>query len=128
MAGLLALVVIGTTIWVGVDASGRDFSRSGISRSTGGWVLGSLLLWLVFFPLYLGQRGRAPRKGERLVPTTGKAAHLMSWAPPAAAASAPLDAGAVGIASPDFRPCSECAEPIRAAARKCRYCGWTESA
>jgi hypothetical protein len=25
----------------------------------------------------------------------------------------------------EFRPCPDCAEPIRRAAVKCRFCGWT---
>lgn len=28
-------------------------------------------------------------------------------------------------AAQDFRPCPDCAEPIRRAAVKCRFCGWT---
>jgi hypothetical protein len=58
---LLLLLILGTTIWVGVDASGRDFSCSRVARSPVGWVLGSLLPWPVGFPLYLAQRTRTPR-------------------------------------------------------------------
>jgi hypothetical protein len=31
---VVLLVVLGTTIWVGVDASSKDFSRSAFARST----------------------------------------------------------------------------------------------
>jgi Protein of unknown function (DUF2510) len=61
---LVLLTVIGTTIWVGIDASGRDWSAARASASSaGGWVLACLLLWIVFFPMYLAQRGRARPKG-----------------------------------------------------------------
>jgi hypothetical protein len=58
------LIVIGTSIWVGVDASGRDWSDSKVSKSPVGWVLGCLLLWIVFFPIYLVQRSNVPLKGQ----------------------------------------------------------------
>src|SRR5438128_6804904 len=67
---LLLLVVVGTTIWVGIDAGGRDWSQaSAEARSAGGWVLLCLLLWIVFFPMYLAQRGRAWPKAST-VPLT----------------------------------------------------------
>jgi hypothetical protein len=60
MTGMILLVVIGTTIWVGIDASRRDWSSSGFAKSTTQWVLGSLLLWIVVFPVYLAKRTSAP--------------------------------------------------------------------
>jgi rhomboid protease GluP len=65
---LLSLIVVGTTLWVGLDASrlmsgipkakraeigGKTF---GAPRSPAGWVAGCMLLWIVFFPLYLRKR------------------------------------------------------------------------
>ena len=59
MVELIFLVVVGTTIWVGVDASQRDWDGR---FDTGGWVVGCLLLWIVVFPIYLAQRNKAPLK------------------------------------------------------------------
>ena len=46
----------------GVDASHRDWSNHSLSNTTWKWVVVSLLLWIVAFPLYLAQRGRVPAK------------------------------------------------------------------
>ena len=62
MFSLLLLLVIGSTIWVGVDASARDWNANGRSGSTFSWVIGCLLLWIIVFPIYLAQRGKAPLK------------------------------------------------------------------
>ncbi len=62
MEAVLLLVIVGTTIWVGVDASHRDWSGHGFANATWKWVVGSLLLWIVAFPVYLAQRGRVPVK------------------------------------------------------------------
>jgi multisubunit Na+/H+ antiporter MnhE subunit len=53
---LLWLFVIGTIVWVGIDASQRIGARSA------GWVIGCLVLWVVFFPLYLAKRNSYPRR------------------------------------------------------------------
>ncbi len=47
---LILLVVIGTSIWVFVDAPARGLSWT--------WGLGCLALWIVAFPWYLAVRGR----------------------------------------------------------------------
>jgi hypothetical protein len=61
MVGLIVvLIVAGTTIWVGFDSAKRDWNEG---SGTLVWVLGSILLWIVVFPLYLVKRGRAPLKG-----------------------------------------------------------------
>jgi hypothetical protein len=62
MVPLLLLVFVATTVWVGVDASGRDWSGDGFAKSATTWVVGMLLLWIVVFPVYLARRGRAPHK------------------------------------------------------------------
>ncbi len=68
MALVVLLFIIGSTVWVGFDAAGRDFasdSKWAMARGPTGWVLGCLLLWILFFPAYLAVRSRAPRVGGR---------------------------------------------------------------
>lgn len=59
---LVLLVVVGTTIWIGTDASKRDWSDDSFANSTTKWVIGSVLLWIVVFPVYLARRNRVPLK------------------------------------------------------------------
>lgn len=65
MIALLFLIVIFSTIWVGFDAAGRDWrntdSKWVMARSSFGWMIGCLVLWIVFFPAYLAQRGQHPK-------------------------------------------------------------------
>lgn len=58
MYAVVLLVVVGTAIWVGADASGRDWSGDGFANKPWKWVVGCLLLWIVVFPLYLARRNR----------------------------------------------------------------------
>jgi len=56
---LVVLVVIGSSIWVAADAASRNMP----------WVLwgiGSLLVWIVVFPLYLVERSKTRGTGPRL--------------------------------------------------------------
>ena len=62
MQALIGLLIVGTTVWVGVDASKRDWRNHGFANATWKWVVGMLLLWIVAFPVYLAQRGRVPAK------------------------------------------------------------------
>ncbi len=57
----LWLVVLGTSIWVWVDASSIG-ARKGLVKGVAdmgpfAWFLCSLLLWIVAFPIYLAKRG-----------------------------------------------------------------------
>ena len=64
---LACSVIASTTIWLGLDARKRDWSESRSrwrARSTATWVIGSLLLWVVVFPIYLAQRARVPLKDD----------------------------------------------------------------
>jgi hypothetical protein len=63
MSLLAMLVLVGTTVWMGIDASARDFSGNRFADATWKWVVGGLGLWVVAFPVYLVHRGRVPRKG-----------------------------------------------------------------
>lgn len=67
MIGLLILGGIGVSIiWVGIDASERDFSEcdNWYWRSTFGWVVACIVLWIAYFPLYLSARRKVPLKSE----------------------------------------------------------------
>jgi hypothetical protein len=61
MGIVVLVIVIVTTVWVGIDASGRDYATNSGPSSTGGWLAGCLLLWIIFFPWYLVARSRAIR-------------------------------------------------------------------
>ena len=96
---IMFFVVIGSAIWVGIDASHRDFSGSGFASKTWHWVVGILLLWIVVFPIYLFQRGKAAEKG---VVATGNVAPLPQ---------------------PEmYRTCPHCKEPMRRDAGVCPHC------
>jgi hypothetical protein len=61
MFEVFALIVVGTAIWVGFDASQREWTDG---FSTAAWVAGVLLLWIVIFPYYLVRRSKAPLKAS----------------------------------------------------------------
>ena len=62
MALVVAVLVLATSAWVAHDASRRDWSESSFANRPWKWVVGSLLLWIVVFPLYLLQRGKVDLK------------------------------------------------------------------
>ena len=95
---LILLVVVGTTIWIGIDASKRDW---GDGSGTATWVIGCLLLWIVVFPMYLYKRGRVPLKDA---PAT-----------PAVPAELP-------VVDPMYRECPHCKEAMRRDASDCPHC------
>lgn len=85
-----------------------------LDRSTGsipvvafvtGHVIGVVLFWIIFFPLYLVQRRKAPLR--KRVPGTPRT-------PIAATAAVPTE--------PQFKKCPDCAETVRADARVCKHC------
>lgn len=63
MTAFLYLFVIGSTVWVGVDASRLGVRRgrlpgSAFDMSVTSWVICCLFLWIIAFPCYLVARGR----------------------------------------------------------------------
>jgi hypothetical protein len=93
MTVVLLLLVGAATLWVGIDASKRDFSNARGAKSTVGWVAGMLLLWIVFLPLYLVERNRAPKNGRPAArPPAGPLVPAAegpdpSWTPPVPSSS-----------------------------------------
>lgn len=112
MQTVVFLVVIGTTIWVGIDASGKDFSRSSLARSTAIWVLGCVAMWILVFPLYLYERGRVPRKGAPRPAAGG------GWAPPV-----PYTSQAPPKSAPNARRCHACGQAVHQTFATCTRCG-----
>lgn len=55
-------IALGSIVWIGFDASKRDFSDSRFANKTWQWVVGAIFLWLLVVPLYLVRRRRAPLK------------------------------------------------------------------
>ena len=54
------IVIATTTLWVWADARGRDWSGDDLANRPWKWIVGSLCLWMLVFPLYLVRRRRAP--------------------------------------------------------------------
>jgi hypothetical protein len=62
MGVLALLVVVASAAWVAYDSSQRDWRRSSFANRPWKWVVGTLLLWIIVFPLYLVQRGKVALK------------------------------------------------------------------
>jgi len=60
----ILLVQVATVVWIGIDASRRDFSNDGFANKTWKWVVGALVFWILVAPLYLIRRNRAPLKAQ----------------------------------------------------------------
>ena len=79
MVTITLLVVIGTSIWVLIDARTIG-TKKGQIKGMGdmgpwGWFFACLLLWIVAFPFYLAKRGEfkmvnATQRGESPATTT----------------------------------------------------------
>jgi hypothetical protein len=74
------VVVVGSAIWVGFDASQRDFTGDKFGSSTAVWVVGTLVLWIVVLPVYLFKRGKAPKIGA--APAANRPPSSGGWSPP----------------------------------------------
>ncbi len=63
MDKLLPLIVVVSSIWVLLDARKKGIAKNSqeglLSMGPWGWFFGSLIFWIIFFPLYLYKRRRA---------------------------------------------------------------------
>jgi hypothetical protein len=91
MGALISLAVVFSAIWIGVDASKRDWSGNRFANSTWQWVVGGLFLWILALPAYLVCRNRTPLKAVAAM-GAGSGGHLYppapapdGWLPPSGA-------------------------------------------
>jgi hypothetical protein len=113
MSALILLIVVLTTVWMGVDADKRDWTGNPFADAPWKWVVGGLILWIVTFPAYfLVYRKRVPLKTAPGRPAFASTAD--GWVPPSAAGSVP---------PPAARRCAACGQAARAAAASCSACG-----
>jgi len=81
---ILIVVAIGTTLWVR-----KDIRRWHLSRYPRlGWILGVLLLWVIFFPRYLRARPAHLASGKLIDEANASAAYERSLAKRVAKADA----------------------------------------
>jgi len=61
METVIIIIVIGTSIWVAVDATTIGVKKGQIKgvadMGPAGWFFACLLLWIIAFPFYLAKRG-----------------------------------------------------------------------
>jgi len=119
---LASLIVIGTAIWVGVDASKRDWKNDRFATKTAYWVLGSLLLWILIFPTYLIHRTHVPLKNEasreQRNPSSSAVASVGTEEPRTLTASPSAASSLVEIS----RECPHCAKAMPRDASTCPHC------
>ncbi|WP_432563709.1 SHOCT domain-containing protein [Kineococcus sp. SYSU DK003] len=90
MDAIVWLLVIGGTVWVGLDASrlGAARGRLGgglLDMGTAAWVVCCLLFFLIAFPCYLATRGRlvaAQAAAARPAAGSGHRAAVSTWTAP----------------------------------------------
>jgi hypothetical protein len=102
MGVVILVVIVATWVWVWNDAKKRDWSQKKHGAKTAsGQIIGVVIFWIIFFPVYLVQRRNVPLLREPRA------------APPAT--RAPVD-------EQRFKSCPDCAETILLDAKVCKHC------
>lgn len=112
--GLVWLIIIGTSIWVAIDASNIG-ARKGLVKGVAnmgpaGWFFCCLLIWIIGFPVYLAKRPeiKTAAATSKVVPSMPGypppvAQIPMSppgWYPSPPSPTQPLDEGCIGLSVP----------------------------
>lgn len=115
MAGvIILLLIVASMVWVGYDAKKRDWTyKKHGSKTAAGQIIGVVLFWIIFFPVYLVQRRKAPLL-VRACPARP------SIGSPSQAAT-PITS-TVAEQSARFKTCPDCAETVLADAGVCKHC------
>jgi len=75
MGNLIWIIVIGTSIWVLIDAKTIGVKKGQIeglgNLGPWGWFFACLLLWIIGFPFYLAKRGELKRINSRTAADSG---------------------------------------------------------
>ena len=89
--GIVLIVVIGSAIWVGIDAHNLGVKKGClgggfVDSSVAAWVAATLLIWIVGFPMYLATRPRyvalrAQATSATATTATPSAAPAPGWYP-----------------------------------------------
>ena len=78
MEAIIFLVVIGTSIWVLIDAKSIGVKKGQIegmgNMGPGGWFFVCLLLWIIGFPFYLAKRNEFKKANSNGLKEAGSAA------------------------------------------------------
>ena len=110
MGWLMFVVVLGSSIWVLVDAQSLGAGKldpqkvvpakfrlsSNPDPGPGAWFFGCLLLWIVVFPMYLLQRPNLKAAGFAPTSNAGNAGHHNLPPPPPRASAPPPPAAPAG--------------------------------
>lgn len=66
----ISLIILGTSVWIFFDAKSIGVKKGQVKGladlGPGGWLVGSLLLWIIVFPMYLFKRGEFKRINQKL--------------------------------------------------------------
>jgi hypothetical protein len=99
MQGWLFVVIVGSAIWIGVDASRLGAKRGALGggmldMGPAAWFFACVLLWIVALPCYLATRPKLVRRARALAmhPHFATVAHADSGLPPVPAGGYPYAA------------------------------------